>query len=136
VLHIPVVPADFVDLRFHTFQRIGQLRYRAGNQRTRVILKSRQIGATYYFAREAFIDALDTGRNQIFLSASKNQAYLFRGYFQAFCREVIGVELTGDPIVLPTAPSCFSSVPTPVPSRATTAISTSTSSSGSSSSRN
>lgn len=31
--------------------------YRAGNQRTRVILKSRQIGATFYFAREALIDA-------------------------------------------------------------------------------
>ncbi|WP_422776113.1 terminase ATPase subunit family protein [Pseudomonas mediterranea] len=81
--------------------------YRAGNQRTRVILKSRQIGATYYFAREAFIDALDTGRNQIFLSASKNQAYLFRGYIQAFAREVIGVELTGDPIVLPNGAELF-----------------------------
>lgn len=75
--------------------------YRAGNQRTRVILKSRQIGATYYFAREALIDALVTGRNQIFLSASKSQAYLFRSYIQAFTREVVGVELTGDPIVLP-----------------------------------
>ncbi len=81
--------------------------YRAGNQRTRVILKSRQIGATYYFAREAFIDALETGRNQIFLSASKNQAYLFRGYIQAFAREVIGVELTGDPIVLPNGAELF-----------------------------
>ncbi len=75
--------------------------YRAGSLRTRVILKSRQIGATWYFAREALLDALLTGRNQIFLSASKNQAYLFRGYIQAFCREVIGVELSGDPIVLP-----------------------------------
>jgi uncharacterized protein YjcR len=75
--------------------------YRAGNQRTRVILKSRQIGATFYFAREALIDALVTGRNQIFLSASKSQAYLFRSYIQAFSREVVGVELTGDPIVLP-----------------------------------
>lgn len=56
--------------------------YRAGNQRTRVILKSRQIGATFYFAREALIDALTTGRNQIFLSASKNQAHIFKGYIQ------------------------------------------------------
>ena len=38
--------------------------YKAGNQRTRAILKSRQIGATYYFAREALIDALTTGRNR------------------------------------------------------------------------
>ncbi|WP_225775922.1 terminase ATPase subunit family protein [Pseudomonas sp. Marseille-Q5115] len=74
--------------------------YRAGNQRTRAILKSRQIGATFYFAREALIDALITGRNQIFLSASKNQAHIFKAYIQGFAREVCGVELTGDPIIL------------------------------------
>ncbi|MBD9653592.1 terminase ATPase subunit family protein [Pseudomonas sp. PDM12] len=75
--------------------------HRAGNQRTRVILKSRQIGATYYFAREALIDALTTGRNQIFLSASKAQAHIFKAYIQAFAREVIDVDLSGDPIILP-----------------------------------
>lgn len=74
--------------------------YRAGNQRTRAILKSRQIGATYYFAREALLDALVTGRNQIFLSASKNQAHIFKAYIQAFAREVCQIELTGDPIIL------------------------------------
>ncbi|WP_442867010.1 terminase large subunit domain-containing protein [Acidovorax sp. GBBC 3334] len=70
------------------------------DQRTRAILKSRQIGATWYFAREALIDALETGRNQIFLSASKAQAYLFRQYIRAFVFQVVGVELKGDPIVL------------------------------------
>ncbi|MGF0334507.1 terminase ATPase subunit family protein [Ectopseudomonas toyotomiensis] len=75
--------------------------HRAGEQRTRVILKSRQIGATFYFAREALIDALTTGRNQIFLSASKAQAHIFKAYIQAFTREVIGVDLGGDPIILP-----------------------------------
>ncbi|NIJ70579.1 terminase ATPase subunit family protein [Xanthomonas sp. 60] len=74
--------------------------YRAGDQRTRVILKSRQIGATYYFAREALIDALTSGRNQIFLSASKSQAHIFLGYMRAFVREVLDRDLTGDPIVL------------------------------------
>ncbi|MGK8745900.1 terminase ATPase subunit family protein [Pseudomonas aeruginosa] len=74
--------------------------YRAGNQRTRAILKSRQIGATFYFAREALIDALTTGRNQIFLSASKAQAHIFKAYIQAFARDTIGVELSGDPIIL------------------------------------
>ena len=55
--------------------------HRAGLQhRIRNILKSRQIGATFYFAREAFIDALTTGRNQIFLSASKAQAHVFKNY--------------------------------------------------------
>lgn len=75
--------------------------YRAGGQRTRAILKSRQIGATFYFAREALIDALTTGRNQIFLSASKAQAHIFKAYIQAFARDTVGVELTGDPIILP-----------------------------------
>ena len=72
----------------------------AGNMRTRMILKSRQIGATYYFAREALIDAITTGRNQIFLSASKAQAHQFKTYMQAFLNDVVGVKLTGDPIVL------------------------------------
>ena len=74
--------------------------YRAGNMRTRMILKSRQIGATFYFAREALIDAITTGRNQIFLSASKAQAHQFKTYMQSFVNEVLGVKLTGDPIVL------------------------------------
>lgn len=74
--------------------------YRAGDQRTRVILKSRQIGATWYFAREALVDAVQTGRNQIFLSASKAQAHIFKGYIQAFAGEACDVELTGDPIIL------------------------------------
>lgn len=68
--------------------------------RIRNILKSRQIGATFYFAREALVDALETGRNQIFLSASKAQAHVFKQYIQAFAREV-DVDLKGDPITLP-----------------------------------
>lgn len=76
--------------------------YRAGlTERVRNILKSRQIGATYYFAHEALIDALKTGRNQIFLSASKSQAFQFRSYIVDFASEVAGVELKGDRIKLP-----------------------------------
>lgn len=67
---------------------------------TRMILKSRQIGATFYFAREALIRAIDTGNNQIFISASRAQANIFRQYIQAFVGEVCGVKLEGDPIVL------------------------------------
>lgn len=74
--------------------------YEAGTHRTRFILKSRQIGATWYFAREALVDAIKTGRNQIFLSASKRQAHIFKKYIQQFAKKVCGVELSGDPIVL------------------------------------
>ncbi|WP_369658376.1 terminase ATPase subunit family protein [Variovorax sp. V15] len=75
--------------------------FRNGHERTRMVLKSRQIGATWYFAREALVDALKTGRNQIFLSASKAQAYIFRQYIVQFAQEACGVTLTGDPMILP-----------------------------------
>jgi uncharacterized protein YjcR len=75
--------------------------YRNGDQRTRNILKSRQIGATWYFAHEALVDALETGRNQIFLSARKAQAHVFKQYIAQFAREAADVDLTGDPVVLP-----------------------------------
>jgi uncharacterized protein YjcR len=75
--------------------------YRNSDQRTRMILKSRQIGATWYFAREALADAIKTGRNQIFLSASKSQAHVFKQYIIQFAKETAGIDLSGDPIVLP-----------------------------------
>ncbi len=68
--------------------------------RIRNILKSRQIGATWYFAREALIDAVENGNNQIFLSASKSQAHVFREYIVQFVLDETGVQLTGDPIKL------------------------------------
>jgi uncharacterized protein YjcR len=68
--------------------------------RTRFILKSRQIGATYHFARERFIRALETGNNQIFISASRAQANIFRQYIVQWVQKVCGVTLKGDPIVV------------------------------------
>lgn len=73
--------------------------WNAKDQRTRMILKSRQIGATYYFAFEALMDAIETGRNQIFLSASKAQAHQFRSYIISFAK-LVGVTLTGDPMMI------------------------------------
>lgn len=46
------------------------------------------------------MDAVLTGGNQIFLSASRAQAYVFRQYIVQFAKEATGVELKGDPIVL------------------------------------
>lgn len=70
------------------------------HQRNRFILKSRQIGATYYFAWEALEDAIRTGDNQIFLSASRDQAEVFRAYIVMFASRCLGIELTGNPIIL------------------------------------
>lgn len=51
-----------------------RLWFDAGKQhRIRNILKSRQIGATYYFAHEALVDALVTGRNQISLQVKNKR---------------------------------------------------------------
>ena len=61
---IEKVQADF-DEGLFDYQRNW---WKAKNQRSRNILKSRQIGATYYFAREAFVDSITGGSNQIFLS--------------------------------------------------------------------
>ena len=90
------ITREFLDSLFD-YQRVW---WERGDQRTRAILKSRQIGATYYFAREAFIDALQTGRNQIFLSASRAQAHMFRQYIIEFAKAHCDIDLKGDPIVL------------------------------------
>jgi len=66
----------------------------------RNILKSRQIGATWYFAREAALDAFETADPQIFLSASKAQAHVFKTYILQWVKDVTGVELQGSPIKL------------------------------------
>ena len=70
--------------------------YRNGlKNRFRNLLKSRQIGATFYFAREAFMRALKTGNNQIFLSASRSQAFQFKQYIADFLA-MVGEEFKGD----------------------------------------
>ncbi|MGJ0489616.1 terminase large subunit domain-containing protein [Methylobacter sp.] len=68
-------------------------------RRNRFILKSRQIGATYYFAFEALDDAIRTGENQIFLSASRDQAEVFKAYIIAFAKEHFDVELKGQGVI-------------------------------------
>ncbi|UDQ97958.1 terminase family protein [Lentisphaerota bacterium WC36G] len=65
------------------------------HHRNRLVLKSRQIGMTWYFAREAFADLLLTGKNKIFISASLKQVAVFRNYIKGFCREWFDVELKG-----------------------------------------
>ncbi|MCA0208117.1 MAG: terminase family protein [Proteobacteria bacterium] len=75
------------------------------HQRTRKIKKSRQIGATWYFAREAMMKIRESylaggARNQIFLSASKRQALIIRRYLVAWVKKITGVDLTGDPIMI------------------------------------
>ncbi|MBB6158505.1 hypothetical protein HDC30_005763 [Pseudomonas sp. JAI115] len=69
-------------------------------RRIRNVLKCRQSGLTYYFAGEAFMDAVLTGDNQMFLSASRAQSEIFRNYIVKFARLWFRIELTGNPIIL------------------------------------
>lgn len=71
--------------------------------RNRFFLKSRQIGFTWFFAQEAFEDACLTGDNQIFLSATRAQAEVFRSYIVALAKEKFNIDLKGNPLVLNTA---------------------------------
>lgn len=70
------------------------------HRRRRNLLKARQIGATWYFAFEAFEDAVLTGDTQIFISASKRQALVFRTYIAKIAMEYFGIPIKGDPIRL------------------------------------
>ncbi|ELT99763.1 hypothetical protein CAPTEDRAFT_198002, partial [Capitella teleta] len=63
--------------------------------RVRNLLKSRQIGFTRYFSAEALVDALQTGENQIFISASRAQAEVFRDYIKGFALDWFDKELKG-----------------------------------------
>lgn len=91
-----ILKAKFLDMMFD-YQRTW---WSKSDLRNRNILKSRQIGASFYMSLESLIVALETGKNQIWLSASKNQAHIARGYVKAFVLETIGVELTGENILI------------------------------------
>lgn len=68
--------------------------------RLRFYLKSRQIGATFHFAREACYLAVTEGLNKIFISASRAQAYQFKSFIYNMAKQA-DVELTGgDKIIL------------------------------------
>ncbi|MCO1622490.1 terminase large subunit domain-containing protein [Pseudomonas putida] len=95
---------DFLDQFISKMYRYQQELFAAKQNpltcRLRNILKSRQVGLTYYFAGEAFMDAVLTGDNQVFLSASRAQSEIFRSYIIQFGQKWFGIELTGNPIVL------------------------------------
>ena len=69
-----------------------------GHHRNRFIIKSRQIGATFAFALEALKRALETGHNEIFISASRNQANNFKIIIVNFVERITGIRLDGDPM--------------------------------------
>lgn len=94
---------DFRDKLHSSYFGYQNKLYEIRHYRNRQLLKSRQIGATWYFAQEAFEDACLTGDNQIFLSATRAQAEVFRDYIINIAGEKFDIELKGNPIRLNTA---------------------------------
>lgn len=88
---------DFASTVLFGYQRHLRLNM---TQNTRDILKCRQAGLTWYFAFEALENAVMTGEPQIFLSASRPQAEVFRSHIVTIAQQYFGVRLTGNPIRL------------------------------------
>lgn len=86
-------------IREELFFGYQKLWHKNKKQRTRWILKSRQIGATYYFAWEAFEDAVISGDNQVFISASRAQADVFKAYIINFAKNHFEITLKGSDVI-------------------------------------
>lgn len=95
-----ITPEQLDAVREEIFFEYQQLWYAHRNDRIRLILKSRQIGATFYFAYEAFDRAVRDGENCIFLSASRDQAEVFKAYIIAFAKQNFDVELKGQGVII------------------------------------
>jgi len=92
---------EFIDAHFYEYQKII---YAAGlnplTRAVRMILKPRQAGGSWMLAVEAFEDAVLTGNNQAFISATKRQAEVFKSYIINIARQYFNVTLTGSPMRL------------------------------------
>ncbi|WP_198435298.1 terminase large subunit domain-containing protein [Moritella sp. F3] len=92
----PDILANFREKTFFEYQKnIHDHKCNNDINEMRFYLKSRQIGLTFYFAFEAFEDAILTGDNQVFLSASRKQSEIFKNYIRKFALELGDVELKG-----------------------------------------
>ena len=98
-------PEDFqelIDSLFDYQQLMREVKNDPSKPRIRNVLKSRQIGFTYGCSAEAFEDAVLTGENQIFISATRAQAEVFRTYIIKIAEQFFDITLSGNPIALNT----------------------------------
>ena len=91
---------DFKQKWFKRWYRGQRELHEAQSHRNRFILKSRQIGATWYFSQEALMRAVLKGEDHIFLSATRRQAEVFRKYITKLVAEDFDIELKGNPLVI------------------------------------
>ena len=99
-----LTPEDFKKFRDEQLYAHQKEWYEAGldplTYRISFILRSRKIGATWFFAYEAFENAVLTGKNSIFISATRQQAEVFKTYIDAIASQYFGVEISGNPATL------------------------------------
>lgn len=92
----PEMLREYYDKKYFAYQKaIHAQKQDDSINETRFYLKSRQIGLSDYFSFEAFEDAVVNGDNQVFISASRKQAEIFKNYIRKFALEIGGVELKG-----------------------------------------
>jgi len=72
--------------------RTYQVRWLKDYSRRRIALKSRQIGFSWLFALEGVVNALMTGKNQLFASASQDQSEIMIAYAKHFLEEIFHIE--------------------------------------------
>lgn len=88
----------FIEANLYEHQLIS---YYASKQpetaRNRFILKPRQAGGSFGVAAEAFERAVLKGHNQIFISATKAQAEVFKSYIAVIAMKFFEVEISGNP---------------------------------------
>jgi len=77
------------------FFYLHQLNFLADPAEFRFYLKSRQVGLTFAIAWEALVRLIETGNNQIFISASRRQVGIIRQAIRIFSQKYLGVELRG-----------------------------------------
>lgn len=88
--------SEYYETKYFQYQK--DIHAHKGDERIneqRFYLKSRQIGLSDYFSFEAFEDAVLTGDNQVFISASRKQAEIFKNYIRKFALQIGSVELKG-----------------------------------------
>lgn len=93
---------DFKQKWFKRWYKGQREMYEAQKHRNRFVLKSRQIGFTWYCSQEALIRAVLTGTDHIFLSATKRQSEVFRKYITKLVAEDFDIELKGNPLLINT----------------------------------
>lgn len=94
------ITADDFQEWIDSLYKYQKIQFNARKHKERWTLKSRQVGLTYEASGEALFKAITEKRSQIFISASRAQAEVFRSYIINIAREFLGLELTGNPIQL------------------------------------